>query len=981
MKRFGWLVILTLVLAIPFTLVLTQEEATISLDIIGVDASDLPSVVVNTSVLDAKGQLISGLGVDNFSVGGDLEGIATVVNVENVTDDNLAFASVLIIDTSSSMVGFPLEQAQQAARSYIGALGINDPVAIMSFNTRVQVVQDYTTDKALLLSAIDNLAFGGQTALYDATLNGIQVADRAPFPRKAVVILSDGGEYGGVSMSTREDSIQASTIEGIPVYTVGLGWQIDRRFLEVISNESNAQFYESPTPDELVDIYDNLAFLFRTQYIVTLDVPVAGDGTRYNFTLDVTTPDGQTASDTGILRAPVPQPILTVPAGLFDAPLVDTTTVTVEVNADDEIDSIEYRIGDEVVSTTDSYVIEPATTAPGVYTLDMTVTDVDGDVGELSADFEIAALPPTVLSDFELDAGEELSEATVVTVSAGGQTDITSVEFAIDNIVVATDSEAPYEFTLEPFGLSPLGHILTVTATNAGGQSTSVNTAFGVATLAPQIAVSGLNTDTVLSDTLSANVLAVGQSPIASVTVMAGDATVASAVDVDTLDFTLHAVDFAPGTASVEITAEDVNGASTTETLSFAVAALPPTIDISGLTADDVLTGDVSVTVNGGGQTEISLIDVGYDGETADTIAGDTFTIPTESLGDGNHEVMIIVTNAGGQSANVSIPFVINLPPTPTFTPVPSDTSAPTVTDEPTDEPSATVTDEPTDEPSATVTDEPTDEPSATVTDEPTDEPSATVTDEPTDEPSATVTDEPTDEPSATPNATETAVASARIEEQATDDAIATIDVENTLVALADQATFAAQETADSQATLDLELTQSAENVLSTADARGTKESADLTATSSANELATSEAEATSNALATTQAEATANVLSTTQAEATANALATTETEATEASANIEPSEEATLEDTEEAVEEPTDEPTVVLPTSTDMATDEGVEDPTAQPTLTPVTIVEVDTTTADQQETSNNSTAVVAIGAGLFLLLLLFLFLRRRGQ
>jgi len=972
-KRFGWLVILTLVLAIPFTLAVTQEETTISLDIIGVDANELPTVVVNTSVLDAKGQLISGLGVDNFSVGGDLAGIATVTNVENVTDDNLAFASVLIIDTSSSMVGFPLEQAQQAARSYIGALGINDPVAIMSFNTSVQLVQDYTTDKTLLLSAIDNLAFGGQTALYDATLNGIQVADRAPFPRKAVVILSDGGEYGGVSMSTREDSIQASTIEGIPVYTVGLGWQIDRRFLEVISNESNAQFYESPTPDELVDIYDNLAFLFRTQYIVTLDVPVAGDGTRYNFTLDVTTPTGETASGEGVLRAPVPQPILSIPDGLFDAPLVDTTLVSVAVNADDDIESFEYRIGDEIVSTNPSYVIEPATTAPGTYTLDVSVTDVDGDVGELSADFEIAALPPTVLFDFELDAGEELSEAQTITVSAGGQTDITSVDFAIDNVIVATDDEAPYEYTLEPFALSPVGHILTVTANNAGGQSTSVNTAFSVATLDPQIAISGLGADTVLSDTLSANVLAVGQSPIASLTVSAGSDSIASVVDEDTVSFTLNAVDFAPGTGSVDVTAVDMNGATTTETVSFGVAALPPTIDISGLAEGDVLAGDVTVTVDGGGQTEVTIIDIAYDDETASTIVGDTFTIPTESLGNGDHEVMIVVTNAGGQSANVTIPFTINLPPTPTNTPAPTDTNAPTETD----------TDIPTDEPTETETE----------TDVPTDEPTETETDVPTDEPTETETDVPTDEPTATPNATETSVAAAQIEAQKTVDAVATTDAESTQVALDEQSTVAAEETTVAQATLDIELTQSAENVLLTADARGTEQSADMTATASAieevtteaegtaNALATTEAEGTANAIETTEAEGTVNALATTEAEATANALATTEAEeATEVAANIEASteaEEATL----EATEEPTDEPTVVLPTSTELATDESVEDPTAQPSLTPVTIVEVDTPSADQQETSNNSTAVVAIGAGLLLLILLFLFLRRRGQ
>ena len=54
MKRYGWIVVIALVLMIPFTLAVMQGEAVISLDIIGVDANKLPIVDVNTSVLDAQ---------------------------------------------------------------------------------------------------------------------------------------------------------------------------------------------------------------------------------------------------------------------------------------------------------------------------------------------------------------------------------------------------------------------------------------------------------------------------------------------------------------------------------------------------------------------------------------------------------------------------------------------------------------------------------------------------------------------------------------------------------------------------------------------------------------------------------------------------------------------------------------------------------------------------------------------------------------
>ena len=313
LKRFGWFAVLAMIMLVPLGVVFTQDDAGLSLDVIGIDSTDLSQIFIHASILDSSGQLVSGLDVDSFSVGGALTGLARVTKVENVTDDELAFASVLVIDTSSSMADRPLSQAQQAARQFINALRPNDPVAIVTFSTIVSLVVDFTTDRDQLLRAIDSLEYGGQTALYDATFLGIELANRAPYPRRAVVILSDGGEFGDVSARSRDESVKAATVNGIPVYTVGLGWSIDRRFLELISAESNAEFYNSPTLEQLVAIYDSLAYLFRTQYIVTIDADVRADGARYDFTLEVETVDGRRSSGTATLRAPIPVPLLFLP--------------------------------------------------------------------------------------------------------------------------------------------------------------------------------------------------------------------------------------------------------------------------------------------------------------------------------------------------------------------------------------------------------------------------------------------------------------------------------------------------------------------------------------------------------------------------------------------------------------------------------------------------------------------------------------------
>ena len=91
MKRLLWLIFAASILSISLGIVFTQDDAGISLDVIGIDSTDLSSIAIHTSILDASGQLISGLDVGNFAVGGELTGLANVTQVENVTDDGLAF--------------------------------------------------------------------------------------------------------------------------------------------------------------------------------------------------------------------------------------------------------------------------------------------------------------------------------------------------------------------------------------------------------------------------------------------------------------------------------------------------------------------------------------------------------------------------------------------------------------------------------------------------------------------------------------------------------------------------------------------------------------------------------------------------------------------------------------------------------------------------------------------------------------------------
>jgi VWFA-related protein len=260
-----------------------QDQPAPRVEITGVNATDLPTAVVTVNVLDSLGQPVRGLDESNFRLTGALADEATITSVENVSDDDLSFAVVLVIDISDSMTGLPITRAKEAAQLFVQSIGPNDPVAIYTFASRFHLVQDYTTDKGALSAAIDSLGTAGRTGLYEGAYNAVQLAAASPTSRRAMVLLSDGAEYGGVSHVGRDAALEEARNRGVPVYTVGLGYGIDRSYLEQLSNGTNGRFIESPDPEQLTQIYGDLAALLRSQYVVTINADLPLNGQEYDF--------------------------------------------------------------------------------------------------------------------------------------------------------------------------------------------------------------------------------------------------------------------------------------------------------------------------------------------------------------------------------------------------------------------------------------------------------------------------------------------------------------------------------------------------------------------------------------------------------------------------------------------------------------------------------------------------------------------------
>lgn len=110
-----------------------------------------------------------------------------------------------LIDTSGSMQGGPLYYAKEAVKSGIDALGTNDFVAVIAFDTKTRVVIPTTQviNKLGLNSEIDRLSAGGSTRMY----NGLEAAGREitrvyqPGIVPQIVLLTDGAPTDKVPVS------------------------------------------------------------------------------------------------------------------------------------------------------------------------------------------------------------------------------------------------------------------------------------------------------------------------------------------------------------------------------------------------------------------------------------------------------------------------------------------------------------------------------------------------------------------------------------------------------------------------------------------------------------------------------------------------------------------------------------------------------------------------------------------------------------
>jgi len=229
---------------------------------------DLVNVIF--TVMDRKGKFVTDLNQSQLKIFED-NAPQNITNFSQETDLPLSIG--ILIDTSSSIRDrFRFEQ--EAAIDFLSRTlrRGKDKAFFTSFDSAIELIQDYTDDAALLSQAIKQVRPGGGTKLYDALQLVCQEKLRQQTGRKIIILISDGDD--NLSIQTLASVLETAQKSDVAIYAIstnseGFTAQASPRndkVLKKLAEDTGGRCFFPFKAEDLSISFQNIGPELRSQY-------------------------------------------------------------------------------------------------------------------------------------------------------------------------------------------------------------------------------------------------------------------------------------------------------------------------------------------------------------------------------------------------------------------------------------------------------------------------------------------------------------------------------------------------------------------------------------------------------------------------------------------------------------------------------------------------------------------------------------------
>ena len=226
-------------------------------------------VLVPVTVTDPMNRLVTGLEQEDFLI---YEGNGPQ-QIRTVASEDAPVSIGIIFDLSGSMSS-KLVRARESILQFIKTANPQDEFFVICFNDRPELEVDFTSSVEDIQARLATVRAGRRTVLLDAIYYGVAKMKDARHERKALLVVSDGGDNrsryteGEIRSQVRESDVEMYSIGIFDPYAATSEEREGPMLLNDLSEETGGRLFRVDDVAEMGDIAEKISTELRNQYVI-----------------------------------------------------------------------------------------------------------------------------------------------------------------------------------------------------------------------------------------------------------------------------------------------------------------------------------------------------------------------------------------------------------------------------------------------------------------------------------------------------------------------------------------------------------------------------------------------------------------------------------------------------------------------------------------------------------------------------------------